>query len=134
MNSQVVEIHKVDLVDGEEFHELPGKIMRALGRMKGKLKKSLILTHIFKDHVVTFDLETRKKFRLDMSRGNSGEIVLGAPVEVVAVFVPVKGKGKVEKADGVCVESLAAKAGEDYVDQPKLVKVRPYVSWDGILD
>lgn len=85
-----VEVNKVDLMDGEEYGELPRKIMQSLTRTKSKLNRSLILTHIFKDHIVTLDLETRKKFRMSLERDEKGTIKLGQPEEVKATFVPVK--------------------------------------------
>lgn len=86
-----VEVEKqVRLMDGEELMELPRKIMQALTRTKSKLNRSLILTHIFKDHIVTLDIETRKKFRMSLDRDDKGVIKLGQPEEVKAKFVPVK--------------------------------------------
>jgi hypothetical protein len=87
---RIVEVSKVDLMDGEEFGELPRKIMQSLTRTKSKLNRSLILTHIFKDHIITLDLETRKKFKMSLERDEKGVIKLGQPEEVKAAFVPVK--------------------------------------------
>jgi len=99
---QIVEVYKIDLKDGEELGELPGKIIQALGRFKTKLSRSLILTHIYKDHVITLDCETRKKFRLSLSRDENGNIQLGEPEEVKAVFVPIKNLKKDEGGSEDC--------------------------------
>lgn len=93
---QFVEVYKIELSEGEELNELPNKIVQALGRFKSKLSRSLILTHIYKDHIITMDCETRKKFRLELSRDENGNVKLGEPEEVKAVFVPVKNLKKDE--------------------------------------
>lgn len=96
----MVEVEKVDLMDGEELMELPRKIMASLTRTKSKLNRSLILTHIFKDHIVTLDIETRKKFMMSMERDDKGAIKLGQPQEVKTKFVPVK-ENTTKSEDGV---------------------------------
>jgi len=98
-------IQKVDLVEGEELQGLITRISNALGQQKAKLKKSLFLYGIFKDHIIARDFETGSFFKLDLTR-NKEEVVLGKPVAVVQTFVPKK------------VQKSEQTQEEKYVDAP----------------
>lgn len=102
---EYIVVEKIQLADGEELMDLPRKIMAELTKQKAKLKRSLILTHIFGDHIVTRDLETRKRFRLELSRTDGGNIKLGKPEEVRTMFVPVKQKTSKAEAKKVDVKT-----------------------------
>lgn len=92
-----VQVSKVDLMDGEELMDLAKKVMAAITHHRGKIKKSLALQGIFKDHIVVRDLEDGRLFRMKLSRSDKGEIALEGMEEVRQTFTPVK---KIEKRDG----------------------------------
>lgn len=93
-----VEIKKLELADGEEVLELGDKVMQALARQKGKLKKSLYLRGIYNDHIIAKDRETGKLFRFEMKRTGGAGIKLTNMQEVrPAGFIPIKQKS--EKAE-----------------------------------
>lgn len=81
-----VEIRKVDLMEGEELQELVKRVIGALGQQKAKLKKSLFLHGIFKDHVIARDFETGAFFKMDMARKGE-EVTLSNMTKVVQTFV-----------------------------------------------
>jgi len=98
--SMLIEINKVDLVDGEELMELARKVQAAITQHKGKLQKSLGLIGIYKDHIVVRDWEDGKLFRMDMKRDDKGEILLADMTPVKQAFIPVRQKAEtVEKAE-----------------------------------
>lgn len=99
MMSHKVEVKKVDLMDGEEQMQLVDKVIAALAQQNGKLKKSLSLRGIYKDHIVVRDTESSRMYRMKMSRDDSGGVQFEGMEEVKAVFVPVKA----EKQDHTCV-------------------------------
>lgn len=88
--TDIVEVTKVDLVDGEELMDLAKKVMAAITQHKGKLSKSLALQGIFKDHIIVRDMEDGKIFRMEMTRSEVGDVALEGLSEVRQVFVPVK--------------------------------------------
>ena len=93
---EFVQVHKVDLLDGEELMDLAKKVMAAITQHRGKIKKSLALQGIFKDHIVVRDMEDGRLFRMKLARSDKGEINLEGMEEVRQTFVPVK---KVEKSE-----------------------------------
>lgn len=100
----IVEVTKVELVEGEELQGLIKKVIDAVGRHKGKVSKSLGLTGIYKDHVIARDFETGRFFRMKMVR-EGADVVLSDAEEVRQVFVPArqkteKGSGRVSEAEG----------------------------------
>jgi len=112
--SSKIEVHKVELVDGEELMQMVDKVIAAVTQSKGKLKKSLSLRGIFKDHVVVRDAESGKMFRMKMTRDDKGQVALEGMEEVKQVFVPVK-----QKADGAGDHTCVC-ASCGYTEQAKI--------------
>lgn len=85
----IIEIKKLDLIEGEEVLDLGDKVMKALAQSKAKLKKSLRLIGVYNNHVITRDAETGRLFKMDISRDGSA-VVLGSPEEVQQSFSTLK--------------------------------------------
>lgn len=147
-----IEVRKVELVEGEELQGLVKKVIDAIGRSKGKTTKSIGLTGIYKDHIITRDFESGKFFKMAMERDDAGNVKLGDAVEVKQVFVPAKQKTeKAEDAPEVlvaidegetavvrtvkCAADVIAQALEDIAAEPgEMVEPRKESLWQGVLD
>lgn len=149
-----VEVTKVDLMDGEELMDLAKKVMSAITQHKGKLRKSIGLLGIFKDHIVVRDFDSGKLFRMEMKRDDRGSVNLDGMVEVRQVFVPVKQAkeksensmeavsipeltvivedGKLDQESVAMIEDIAKNASSEAID-PAYVKVEGESLWHGIL-
>jgi hypothetical protein len=89
---EYVEVTKVDLKDGEELHSFIDEVYKALGRARERMNKSLILSGIYKDHVITRDVEDGRFFKIVMKRSKEGTLELGDAKEVRQVWEEVKTK------------------------------------------
>ncbi len=83
-----IEVQKFELTDGQELNDFISMVMKAVTQQRKQLNRSLGLMGIYKNHIITRDMESGKFFKLAMKH-DANAIELGDPAEVRQVFVPV---------------------------------------------
>lgn len=130
MGKALVAINKVELLDGEELMDLAKKVMAAITQNRGKIKKSLGLVGIFKDHIVVRDFENGQLFRMEMKRDDAGNVQLDGMEEVRQVFMPLK--PKTQKSDGdvglVTIKDLDVVVEGGQLTEDSVAMIREHVA------